>query len=306
MTYHPSLEAILDTLEIRQIKNLPFPQQREIFEKITMEQIQNIPKSDITTKDIALDKDVFIRHYKPTSKSSNKAIFFIHGGGWCVSSVDTYDNVCRYLCDNSSLDVFSLEYRLAPEAPFPAAVEDSLKGYDWLYANAKNFDVDHKEIFIMGDSAGGNLATIVCHERQQTMPKAQILVYPATDKYTSYKSHKKYDAYKYHLNMKWSKKFINAYVPQAKGDREFFKNPQISPLFYKDTKQPDTLLIAATHDILIDGIYAYENKLRSEGVTVETHYDDEMFHGFIGSIGLSPLKNAEVALNKAIDFINQR
>lgn len=306
MTYHPALEAMLDTPEIRQIKKLEFPEQRKIFAELSKEQLKNIPKSNIKIKDIELKQDVTIRHYKPLKNISDKAIFFIHGGGWCVGSIDTYDHICRYLCDNSDLNVFSLEYRVAPEAPFPAAVNDSLEAYDWLYTNAENFGVNNKNIFVMGDSAGGNLATIVCHERQDTMPKAQILVYPAVDMYSEYESQTKYGEYKYHLNLEWSAKFLHAYVEGSKQNREILKNPQISPLFYKNNKQPDTMIIAATHDVLIDGIYAYEKKLKEEGVMVETHYDPEMFHGFIGTVGLVPFQNAVIALNKAIDFINKR
>lgn len=307
MSYHPSLEGLLDTPEIRRIKDLPIPEQREIFYNLSVEQIKRLPKPDINETDIKLDNGTTLRHYQPKNSSSDKSIFFIHGGGWSLGSIDTYDNVCRYLCEHANIDVFSLEYDLAPEHPFPTGVNQALFAYDWLYENIKNYKLSAKNIFIMGDSGGGNFATIVCHERQNNLPKAQILVYPAVDMYTEYESNKKFDEYKYHLTIPWCEKFLSSYLGNdVIKNREILKNPQISPLFYKDTKLPDTLIIAATHDILIDGIYEYEKKLKNECVHVETHYDDEMFHGFIGTIGILPLENPKVALDKAVEFIGNR
>ena len=192
MAYHPSLEAILDTPEIRKIKELGIKEQREIFKDLSIEQIKMIPRPDIIEEDIKLENNTILRHYK--SKNPNgKALFFVHGGGWCLGSIDTYDHVCRYLCDKGNFDIFSLEYGLTPEHRYPTAVEHTLFAYDWLYQNITNFSIDSQNIFVMGDSAGGNLVTIVCHERQQNMPKAQILFYPVTDVYTKYKSYHKFD-----------------------------------------------------------------------------------------------------------------
>ncbi|AIT08739.1 esterase [Candidatus Francisella endociliophora] len=307
MPYHPSLEAMLDTPEIRRIKKLDLREQREIFGKLSVEQINRIPKPDINENDIKLENDTILRHYQPKNAATDKSVLFIHGGGWCLSSINTYDHVCRYLCDQGNINIFSLEYGLAPEHRFPAAVNHALFAYDWLYNNAKQYNISPDNIFVMGDSAGGNLVTIICHERQKNMPKAQILVYPSVDKYTNYASNKKFDEYKYHLTKEWCNMFLDGYLgDEIMSNHENLKKPRISPLFYENTQQPDTLIIAATHDILIDGIYAYEKKLKDQGVFVETHYDDEMYHGFMGLIGMSPLQNAKTALDKAIKFINER
>jgi pimeloyl-[acyl-carrier protein] methyl ester esterase len=306
MSYHPSLEATLDTPELRELKKQDFKVQRETFGKLSIDQINRLSIPEvITEKDIKLSNQTILRHYKP-KQNSDKAVLFIHGGGWCIGSIDTYDHVCRYLCENGGFNIFSLDYRLAPEHPFPAALDDSLQAYDFLYNNSKEYGINPQKIFVMGDSAGGNLATIICHERQNNIPKAQILIYPSVDKFTKYKSYQKFDQPKYHLNLEWCYNFIKAYIPDSANNKKILKNPKISPIFYQNTKQPDTLIIAVTHDILIDGIYAYEKKLRAEGVAVETHYDDEMFHGFINTIGILPLENSAIALNKAIAFINKR
>ncbi|AVC44400.1 esterase [Francisella tularensis subsp. novicida] len=306
MPYNPSLEALLDTPEIRRIKKLDLTQQREIFTSLSVEQIKRLPRPDIIEEDIKLENNTILRHYQP-KKSSNKAVLFIHGGGWCLGSINTYDHVCRYLCDQGNLNIFSLEYGLAPEQKYPAAVDHALYAYDWLYQNINKFKISAENIFVMGDSAGGNLVTIVCHERQENMPKAQILVYPAVDMYTKYDSNKKFDENKYHLTTEWCKLFLKAYIGEdVMSEPKKLRHPTISPLFYKDTKQPDTLIVAATHDILIDGIYAYEEKLKQQGTYVETYYDDEMFHGFMGILGITPFENPKIALNKVIEFINKR
>lgn len=306
MPYHPSLEKMLDTPEVRKIKKLDLREQRDIFGSLSIEQIKRIPRPDIIEEDIKLENDTVLRHYK--SKNPNgKALFFIHGGGWCLSSIDTYDHVCRYLCNQGNFDIFSLEYGLAPEHKYPAAVEHALFAYDWLYKNIDKFDINSENIFAMGDSAGGNLVTIICHERQQNMPKAQILFYPAVDMYTKYESIRKFDEYKYHLTAEWCEMFLKAYLgEEIMSQPKKLKQPTISPLFYEASEQPDTLIVSATHDILIDGVYAYEKKLKDQGTLVETHYDDEMYHGFMTLIGISPLPNAEIALNKTIEFINKR
>jgi len=307
MSYHPSLEGILDTPEIRRIKELTIPQQREIFYNLSVEQIKRLPKPDISETNIKLENDTTLRHYQPKNSESDKSVLFIHGGGWCLGSIDTYDNVCRYLCDQANINIFSLEYGLAPEHRFPTAVNHSLFAYDWLYENASKYGLADDKIFVMGDSAGGNLVSIICHERQENMPKAQILIYPAVDMYTIYNSNAKFNKYKYHLTTKWAGKLIASYLgEEIMSNHENLINPPISPLFYENTKQPDTLIIAATHDILVDGIYEYEKKLKNEGVHVETHYDNEMYHGFVGSIGILPLENPKTALDKAIAFIDKR
>ncbi|QIV94574.1 pimeloyl-ACP methyl ester esterase BioJ [Allofrancisella frigidaquae] len=305
MPYHPMLEKILDTPEIRELKKQDLRIQREVFSKNVIQLINQTPKPNIVEKDIKLENQTTLRHYQPKI-SSDKAVLFIHGGGWCLGSIDTYDNVCRYLCDNGDFHVFSLEYGLAPEEKYPIAVEHSLYAYDWLYENAMQFTIDPKNIFVMGDSAGGNLSTIICHERQDNIPKAQILVYPAVDMYTKYNSIKKFDAHKYHLTSQWCEMFLKAYIDDISKNFHKLKDPQLSPIFYENTKQPDTLIIAATHDILVDSIYAYEAKLKTQGILVETHYDEEMFHGFISTVGISPLNNAKIALDKAIKFIQTR
>ncbi|MBK2266541.1 pimeloyl-ACP methyl ester esterase BioJ [Francisella philomiragia] len=306
MPYHPALESLLDTPEIRRIKKLDLRDQRKIFADLSIAQIKRLPRPDIIEEDIKLENDTILRHYKP-KKASDKAVLFIHGGGWCLSSIDTYDHVCRYLCDQGNLNIFSLEYGLGPEDKYPAAVDHALYAYDWLYENITKFNLSTENIFVMGDSAGGNLVTIICHERQENMPKAQILVYPAVDMYTKYDSNTKFDEYKYHLTTEWCELFLKAYIGEdIMSEPKKLRQPTISPLFYKDTKQPDTLIVAATHDILIDGIYAYEEKLKQQGTYVETHYDDEMYHGFIGGLGVVPFENPKIALDKIIEFINKR
>ena len=306
MPYHRNLAALLDTPEIRRIKKLDLIEQREIFTNLSVKKIKRLQRPNIIEEDIKLENNTILRHYQP-KKASDKAVLFIHGGGWCLGSINTYDHVCRYLCDQGNLNIFSLEYGLAPEQKYPAAVEHALYAYDWLYQNNNKFNIAAENIFVMGDSAGGNLVSIICHERQENIPKAQILVYPAVDMYTKYDSNKKFDEHKYHLTMEWCEMFIKAYLgDEILSEPKKLRQPSISPLFYQATKQPDTLIIAATHDILIDSIYAYEKKLKQQGTLVETHYDDEMFHGFMSILGITPLENPKIALDKVIKFINQR
>ena len=111
-------------------------------------------------------------------------LVYFHGGGWVIGDLDTHDGVCRFLAAAAGVAVLSIDYRLAPEHPFPAAVEDSWAGFTWASANAGELGIDPARIAVGGDSAGGNLAAVVsllARAGGGPMPAMQLLIYPPTD-----------------------------------------------------------------------------------------------------------------------------
>ena len=131
------------------------------------------------------EKAIFARTYRPKDASGQlPIILFFHGGGWVGFDVDTHDPLCRDLCRQTGHMILSVDYRLAPENPFPAGVNDCLEALDWLVANVEKLGANPNQILVCGDSAGGNLAAVVALQARTRHPgklKGQILIYPVTD-----------------------------------------------------------------------------------------------------------------------------
>ncbi|MGL4558129.1 MAG: alpha/beta hydrolase, partial [Afipia sp.] len=134
-------------------------------------------------------------------------LVFFHGGGWVIGNLDSHDVVCRTLADEGQLIVVSIDYRLAPEHKFPAAVDDAIAATDWISENARGLKIDAARVAVGGDSAGGNLAAIVSIHARDNGPKiaGQILIYPATDFSMSHPSHSEpeTDALLTHSVIRW-------------------------------------------------------------------------------------------------------
>ncbi len=299
MTYDPRIAPLFDIPTLREIKEKPMVKQREYFAAQSEAYLKSQEWPKVNVSEIKVGNIRFL-HYKPQIKTQT-AILYIHGGGWCLGSPESYDHICRHLCEKTNAQIFSLGYRLAPENPFPAAHKDALFACDWLINNAENFAFDPNNLTIMGDSAGGNLATVVCHERASAgkiMPIAHVLIYPAVDHSKTYPSETKFNHPKYHLTTPWYKMFKDSYL----NNESDAQHPMISPILYPSHKGlPDTLILAASHDILVDGIVAFEKDLKRDGVNVETYYDETMFHGYVGLVGF--FDEALVAVEKCAEFI---
>jgi acetyl esterase len=204
-------------------------------------------------------------------------LVFFHGGGWVVGSIESHDRVCRALASRAGVVVVSVDYRLAPEHPFPAAPRDAVASTRWLLANAASLGVDPAAVAVGGDSAGGNLAAVVCQalRRDARRPTFQLLVYPGTDMTRSLPSHAMFGD-SYFLSKASGDWYIGHYMGQA-GDT---RDPQASPLFCDDMKGlPPTLVITCGFDPLRDEGRAYADKMRAAGVEVEYVCFEGQMHG---------------------------
>ncbi len=235
------------------------------------------------------------RLYRSSTATAAPLLIYYHGGGWMIGDLDTHDDICRKLARDAHCSVIAVDYRLAPEHPAPAALDDCIVATQWIFANAKSLGIDATRIAIGGDSAGGNLAALVAMHAD-AKPVFQLLVYPAVDARMGQPSHKD-NAQGYLLtadSMKW---FLNHYL---QGDEKKKLDPKVSPLLSSDEmlkKSPPTLVITAEFDPLRDEGEEYATKLASLGVTTSTVRFHGQIHAFFGMSELLDDAAAAIALS---------
>lgn len=235
-----------------------------------------------------------MRAYRPVGKETLPALVYFHGGGWTIGDLDTHDTVCRQLAVGAHCAVFSVDYRLAPEQPFPAAVEDCIAATGYVHEQASSLGIDARRIAVGGDSAGGNLAAVVAlHARDAGGPPLafQLLVYPATDQRLGTRSHER-NAHGYLLEREGIEFFRRCYLP----DPQAYTDWRASPLLARNhARLPPALLITAGYDPLVDEGKAYAERLRASGVEVAYREYADMIHGFLLLGGVLDTANAAVA-----------
>ena len=222
-----------------------------------------------------------IRRYWAEKSTPSPALLYFHGGGWVMGDLDTHDNVCRALARKTGAVVVSVDYRLAPEHPFPAAFDDAYAALAWVARNAGSINADPDRIFVAGDSAGANLAAAIClaaRDRKGPAICGQALAYPATDLSSFDRPSCRHFAEGYYLTLPYMEKFRRRYLPRIE-DRA---NPYASPLLAPDLKGlPPALVITAGFDVLRDEGEAFAHGLRNAGVSVTATRYDDMIHGFL-------------------------
>src|SRR5262245_32670058 len=208
------------------------------------------------------------------------ALIYFHGGGWVIGDLESHDQVCRVLANATPSLVIAVDYRLAPEYKFPAAVEDAMAATRWIAGHAEALGLDPRRLAVGGDSAGGTLAAVVALDaRDKGGPalSAQLLVYPGTDMGMDYPSHARH-AQQLPLTRAAMAWFTSHYLRQA-ADRADWR---ASPLRAGDFRQlPRTLLITAGFDPLADEGEAYAQALERAGVAVRLARFEGQIHGFL-------------------------
>ena len=234
------------------------------------------------------DGEIPIRIYTPEGEpdgAASPALVFFHGGGWVIGSIESHDGTARALVRDGRCVVVSVDYRLAPEHPFPAAPDDCAAATRWVAENAAEIGVDPARIAVGGDSAGGNLAAVVAQMlRDQGGPALvfQLLVYPVTSFDRNTPSMVR-NAEGYFLTRDAMLWFDGHYAPDA----EQRANPYAAPLLAADLSGlPPALVITAELDPLCDEGEAYAGKLSKAGVPVTHTQYTGVFHGFLGMAGL--------------------
>ncbi|MFW5420787.1 alpha/beta hydrolase [Nocardiopsis sp. CNT-189] len=246
-----------------------------------------------------------LRHYHPEPGAVLPGVVFFHGGGFVIGDLDSHDHVCRIIAAGTGASVVSVGYRLAPEHPFPAPVDDAFAALRWIAANAGEFGIDPGRLAVAGDSAGGCLAAVTAQlARDAGGPGLafQALVYPVVD-WTADETGERYPSYRengqdYFLTsgaMGW---FADQYL-SSPSDAE---DPRCSPLLAGSLAGlPPALVLTADFDPLRDEGEAYARALAAAGVPATTVRINDGFHGILGfGAFLGAARRAEAAVNAAL------
>lgn len=248
--------------------------------------VQSTPTAVGRTDDVSIAGPagaLAARLYVPDGVRRPPLLVYFHGGGFTQGDLDTHDEPCRILCREAGQAVLSVDYRLAPEHPFPAAIEDASGALRWAQENAGRLGADPGFVAVGGDSAGGNLAAVVAQlTRDDRPPAGQLLIYPSADRITDRPSRHLFDGF---------------FLPEA--EREAFhhvytagtgvseQDPRISPMYGRLGGLAPALVVTAGFDVLRDEGEAYAAALRDAGTRVEDFRESAMGHGFINLTGVS-------------------
>ncbi len=312
MTLDPQVEAFLKQFNSRKTANpiltLPPAEARKAMTDTMLSLMvdKNGIESVNEVRDLAIlcpGEPVRVRLYQPKGKGPHPALVFYHGGGWAIGSLDSSDSVCRTLCSHAQCIVVSVDYRLAPEHKFPAALEDCYNAVQWFYEHAAEYGIDRERIAVGGESSGGNLAAAVCIlalERNAPPIIYQLLMMPATDLALASESVQQFGE-GYFLTQEAMEVFGKYYI----NCEEDILNPLVSPLRIENPSNlPPGLVITAEYDPLRDEGEAYAHKLRDAGVPMVCRRYQGAIHGFTSLVSLELGRQAlqETAISLRVAF----
>jgi acetyl esterase len=235
------------------------------------------------------DGPIPARLYIPSSRVGPDPVptlLFIHGGGHGTGDLDSHDAACRHLAEHSGMQVLAVDYRLAPEHPFPAAVDDCFAAYQWMVKNADVLNADPERLAVGGDSAGGNLAAATAIQAaEHGLPVAlQLLIYPVTDFVTRSRSRELFDGGGYYLERPGMDLLHDWYLPGGVDDRHGLASVGLRTEFPAGLAR--ALVVTAGFDPLRDEGEAYARLLQEHGVEVGLTRYPSMIHGFFNIVGV--------------------
>jgi acetyl esterase len=230
--------------------------------------------------------EIPIRIYHPQGSGPFPILVYFHGGGWVICNLDTHDSLCSSLANGASCIVVSVDYRLAPEYKFPAAVDDAYAATRWASENTETFNGDPNRIAVGGDSAGGNLAAVVSFMARDNGSPAlryQLLIYPVTD-LSSFDTRSYREHGEEYILTKDSMEYYRGHYIKSEADA---LDPYASPLLAQDLSGlPPALVITAEFDVLTDESKAFANRLRQAGISVTYSCYEGMIHPFLSLAGV--------------------
>ena len=307
MKPHPQVQRLLEA-----VGNSPFPPLAQVpafvARRLYAERCRIVKPAapEAQVKLLMTSGGVVLRSYRPAGAGKDDvlpALVYFHGGGWTIGDLDTHDTLCRQLSQGGGCAVFSVDYRLAPESPFPAAVDDSLSATEFVSNNASALGIDPARLAVGGDSAGGNLAAVVAIALKGKIA-FQLLIYPATDQRMATESLKR-NGEGYLLTRPLMEKFRGNYLPR----REDHLDWRASPVLAKSLAGvAPAFVLTAGFDPLQDEGREYAERLKREGVAVEYRDYPDMIHGFIVMGGVLDAANEAVeeccvALRRAFEKV---
>jgi len=267
----------------------PAEARREVVERF--KPVEGVREPVASVQDLRIPGpagEILIRVYTPDAPVPRPAMVYFHGGGWVLCNLDTHDVICRAIARRAGAVVVSVDYRLAPESKFPAAVDDCYAATEWVASNAGRLGIDRARISVGGDSAGGNLGAVISlrSRDEQGPPIAlQALVYPVTDLSSFATASYEEFAESHQLTRNMMEWFRAHYLASA-GDAA---NPAASPLLARDLRGlPPALIITAECDVLCDEGEAYGARLSEAGVPVTCTRYPGMIHPLFSLSGVIP------------------
>lgn len=238
------------------------------------------------------DHSIPVRLFSPRAaevvpEAQNDLLLFLHGGGWVSGSVRSYDSVCAHMARQTGHRVLSVEYRLAPEHPFPLGLDDATFVFQFLVENAEKLELDPKHIILVGDSAGGNLSAALSQklrdENSAITPSAQILLYPALD-YDHSDSSPYASVHENGDDFVLTNARINEYIELYQSKPEDLESPYFAPIHAQSfANLPPALIISAEYDPLRDEAKLYAQKMEAAGCYVQYHCIKDALHGYLST-----------------------
>jgi acetyl esterase len=298
MKVHPQVAALLEAAARSSLPTLdkvsPFVARRFYTDRCKAVMPKKVAEAQVRL--LLTPGGIAIRAYRPAGAAKTEvlpALVFFHGGGWTIGDLDTHDVLCRELANGARCEVFSVEYRLAPESPFPAAVDDCIAATQFVSTYSKS-----GRIAVGGDSAGGNLAAVVAlHARDEWQTRGgpslcfQLLIYPATDQNLETESLQR-NGEGYLLTRPLMEKFRANYLPRPADYADWRASPALAKSF---AGLPPAFVLTAGFDPLLDEGRQYVERLARAGVEVAYRDYPDMIHGFILMGGALDSANAAVA-----------
>jgi len=303
MTLHPALRELIDEKLANTTApqwRLPIEEVRASFRTLWSPSMTGAPVEIARVEDRILDTDagaVRMRVFTPEADGPRPIMMYFHGGGYVKGGLDETDAFCRRLARTTGNVVVSVDYRLAPEHPYPAALDDAYQCSLWAHENADALGATKDSFSVCGESAGGNLAAVICllaRSDEEIEISRQILLQPVVDFTLSFPS----------IGMPASECLVPRedlawyYEEYYEGDTSDFR---VSPVFADDVSGlPPALIITAEHDTLRDEGKAYADKLESSGVPTKYSCYSGMIHGFLQMAGL--VDEAQAAIDEIAAF----
>ena len=291
-------------------QNRPLAQSRAAYEAgcaangVPVEDLEGVEDLDCPVN----GGSIRLRHYHPGGGESGTAravVVFLHGGGWVLGSVETHDRICRYLAKVSGLDVVSVDYRLAPEHPFPTPLEDCIAALTFVSVRAGKYGWDPHRIIVAGDSAGGTLATVLATNPGCTVSGTtiigQLLLYPVANLLHESDSYARItDGFPLTAHsMRW---FQSLYLADPQSVHDVRVSPGLrQPGELAERGAPPTFMVTVGLDPLADEGVVYAGLLSRAGAPMEHHHLPRHFHGLFTSAGVIP--TGERLLNRAATWL---
>lgn len=249
------------------------------------------------------DAEINVRVYTPEGQGPFPLFVYYHGGGWVLGDLETSDLSCQLFANLTGRIVVSVDYRLAPENKFPVPVEDSYEALKWVSENASAINGDASDLAVGGDSAGGNLATVVSLiSKEQLGPaiSAQVLIYPVTSFSFDTNSYQEFQK-GFGLDRDLMKWFANHYIQNEKEKH----NKYAAPLMADDLRDlPKAFIITVENDVLRDEGMAYAMRLKEDGVEVNTFCEPGLVHGYFTNMTIFP-ERIEATISRISQFLSK-